>query len=85
MTREAVLSPSGLRVRSDCRAGQGQIICYQFVNGAWIQVGSTIVPTPVPNPQPGPPQAQWLNCQQCRGVNVGVGQLQSAICEVCTL
>jgi hypothetical protein len=79
-------TPCGLIVRTGFQAGQAPVVCYQYVNGAWFQVG-TPVPGPVP-PMPTPPATgavQWLECQSCTGTKSASGTLTNAKCEVCAM
>jgi hypothetical protein len=85
MTHVQCSIPAGLLLRSGVKAGQGQVVCYELVNGAWFPVGSVVPPRPAPTPQPPQSSVQWLTCQSCRGSSVGPGQLAKAVCEVCMM
>jgi len=71
MTNKRCSIPAGLQLRSGIKAGQSQVVCYQYINGAWYPVGSVVPPYPAPVPPPTESSVQWLSCQSCKGVSVG--------------
>jgi hypothetical protein len=79
---------TGIRVRSDLRAGRS--VCYEYIDGAWYPIydpNNPITPIPpLPNPVPPPtPGVQWLDCKSCTGTQNSDGTLSNVTCEVCYL
>lgn len=72
-----------LRVRSDLKAGN--IICFQDQGGYLVPVNAPCGAGDGYIPPEYPASGPWLNCNACTGTKVGVGRLQDARCEVCSL